>query len=357
MVALVGRLVAQRSFSSAVALLGLVALLVARATRSLAAPADVEALRVELAAPAACPAEPSLLARVQRHTARVREARPDELARVLALTIAPRGDGFVGELRLVEPGDELERTIPGATCEEVLAAAALIAALTIDPRASATPAPPAEPIDAGAAATDAGEGPRARPAPAPPEPPRRPPRPAPRLRASLGASLEAYGLDGLVPGRAVWVEGGLARGLEPALRLRLGQLRSFTVVSDARPAFFELGTLALEGCVTAASAGGRRRSPDGRGAFDLRPCLQATGGVFEGASSAFSATREPRPWLAVGGFVQGRWRVLGPLALEAALGFTAPLVRDDFLFRPRAVIYRAPEALFVGNVGVGVTFH
>ncbi|MBX3211276.1 MAG: hypothetical protein KF850_04525 [Labilithrix sp.] len=334
-------------------------------TRALAAPADVTALRVELAAPAACPAEPSLLARVQRHTTRVREAKEGDVARVLALGIAARGDGFVGDLRLLDPGDELdpggelERTIPGKTCEEVLAAAALIAALTIDPHASATPAPSAEPTDAGAEIADARWPPRARRPPAPPAPSearRRPPRPAARLRASLGASLEVYDLAGLVPGRAVWVEGSVTRGLEPALRLRLGQLRSFSVVSDARPAFFELGTLALEGCVTALAAGGRRRSLGGRRPFDLRPCVQATGGVFEGASSAFSATREPRPWLAVGGFVQGRWRFFGPLALEAALGFTAPLVRDDFYFRPRALVYRAPEALLVGSVGVGVTF-
>ncbi|MBX3205723.1 MAG: hypothetical protein KF764_11690 [Labilithrix sp.] len=333
--------------------------LVAGATRSFAAPADAEPLRVELAAPASCPVEPSLLARVQRHTTRVREAKPGEAARVLAVTIEARGDGFRGDLRLVEQGDELDRTIPGATCEEVLAAAALIAALTIDPRASSTPGPPASSHDAVAEGADAGTEPRSR---RPTSPARRSEaarpslRRSPRLRASLGASLDVHGLDGLVPGRSVWVEGGLARGLEPALRLRLGQLRSFTVVSDARAAFFELRTLALEGCMTAVSAGGRRRSPGAPSPFDLRPCVQATGGLFEGASSAFRVTREPRPWFAVGGFVQGRWRFFGPLALEASLGFAAPLVRDDFFFRPRTLIYRAPEAFFVGNVGVGVTF-
>ena len=89
--------------------------------------------------------------------------------------------------------------------------------------------------------------------------------------------------------------------------------------------------------------------------FDLRPCVQVAGGAFEGASSAFgAASRETRPWAAVGGLAQGRWRFFHPLVLEGSLGFTVPLVRDDFYFRPRTVIYRAPELLFVGNLGIGV---
>lgn len=333
----------------------LVVIAAARGSSSMAAAPELEPLRVELAAPAACPSEPSLFARVRTHTSRVREARPGEAARLLRVDIASHDGGFIAELRLVEDGDELQRRVPGRTCDEVLAAVALIAALAIDSRPSDAGAGDAWPsstrdeaLDAGADAATLGPAPRwssdaaaARDAAV-----GREPEPA-RVVASFGTSLAVNGLGEPVLGSTVWIEGALASRLSPALRLRLARSRSFTVDAGGRSAIFRLSDAALEGCVAVA----------GPRPFQLRPCAQVAVGVFEGASSAFGPTQsEARPWVSAGGFLQGRWRFFGPLALEASFGFTVPLLRDDFFFRPRTPIYLAPPLLLVGDVGVGTTF-
>jgi hypothetical protein len=315
------------------------------------APPPSAPLRVELSAPPGCPASPDLLERVRRHTPRVRGAHADEPARSLRVHIAPRADRLVAELRLVDGSETLERQVPGRTCEEVLAAVALITAFAIDPLASATPRDvvddvPDEAHDAGT--PDARPPPplhvwiddRTRPAPVPE---------AERLHARVGVALEAHGLGQLVLGRSVWMEGWRASGLAPSLRLRLAQTRTFTVEPEGRPAFFALTTAAFEGCVTAWSTS--------RDVLQLRPCVAAAVGALEGASSAFGPARATtRPWASLGGRIQTRWSFWGPLALELGLGLTLPLVRDDFFFLPRIDVYRAPAVVLLGDVGIGTTF-
>lgn len=346
----------RRLFSIRFLRLSFVALVVARGSLSIAAPPELEPLRVELAAPPACPAEPTLFARLRTHTSRVREARPGEASRLLHVTVGAHEGGFVADLRLVEERDELRRRVPGKTCEEVLAAVALIAALAIDSRPGDVGATPARP-DAADASPDAsarGPVPRWGVDAAPPDASGAGRAATPStITASVGTSLEAQGLGTPVFGSALWGEITLPTRLSPSLRLRLARSRSFTVDDSfavdpqSRPAFFRSSTAALEGCVALNEA-----RP-----FQVRPCVQFAGGVLEAASSAFGPTqREVRPWASLGGLLQGRWFFLGPLFLEASLGLTVPLVRDDFFFRPRIVVYRAPPLVFFGNVGVGMTF-
>jgi hypothetical protein len=339
----------------------LLSALIARVSTSSAAAteAETEPLRIELAAASSCPAEPDLLERVRRHTPLVRQARPGEIARTLQVTVTHRPTGgFVADLRLVEGTEALERHVPGATCEEVLAAVALITALTIDPLASTTPglaAPPPVPSDA-APPLDA--RPPVRPPPAfdaGTAPGSQPPVEPVRVRTRMGVSLEAFGLGELVPAAALWIEGGLTRRLAPSVRLRLARTRSFTVEPEMRPAFFQLTTGAVEGCVVVLGASDELRPR--ASSLQLRPCLHFAAGILDGASSAFGAVQETkRAWVAFGGVLQGRWLVLGPLALEAAAGLTVPFVRDDFFFLPQIDVYRAPPVAFVGSVGVGTTF-
>lgn len=352
-----------------------VALVVARGSLSIAAPAspaapaapaasaELEPLRVELNAPAACPATPSLLGRVRTHSARVREARPGEPARVLRVAVSPHEGGFVADLRLADESDEadepLERRVPGKTCNEVLAAVALIAALAIDARPAEARASAGSADASDASLEAAPDGARRR----------RPPSEAgsfttvtdtsdvhdaneaggrsAHVAVAFGTSLEAHGLGEMVLGSALWIEGILPARLSPSLRLRFARGRSFTPGDDPRPAVFRLTTASLEPCFVAVE--GHR--------LELRPCAQLTGGVLEGASAAFvPSTNEVRPWASLGALVQGRWHFLGPLALEVSFGFTVPLVRDDFYFRPKTAVYQAPPFVLAGNVGVGTTF-
>ncbi len=323
--------------------------LVASGSLSSAAPSETEALRIEATAPDSCPAR-TLGDRVRSHTSRVREAKAGERARALHVVITSEADGFVAQLRLVEEGEALERRVPGKTCEEVLAAVALITALAIDPLASAVP------TDAGASRESEeieDAAPDARAPVVTEVDAGRPPPPRAPVHARFGVSLEAYGLGQVVLGRAVWIEGGLSTRAAPALRLKVARTQSFTEESEARPAFFQLTTIAVEGCVTAL----RTRAELDPGTIELRPCAQIASGVLEGSSSAFGSVHDmPRPWASLGAMVQARWRFFGPLELEAAFGLTVPLVRDNFFFLPRSDVYRAPGVLLLGNVGVGTTF-
>ncbi len=317
-----------------------------------AAPAGAEPLRIELTAPPSCPTRPTLAERIRSHTPRVREASAAESSRALRVVVTSEGDRFVGELRLVEEGEALERRVPGRTCEEVLAAVALITALAIDPLASAVPSEAGMSIE-----EDAGHVPDSAPfRPTAPELDAGRPLPEPGRRhvhARVGVSLDAQGMGELVLGRSVWLEGALATRLSPALRVRLSRTQSFTEEHSGRPAHFHLTTAALDACFTAArSRGGLEHV----GTLELRPCVMIAGGVLEGASAAFGVQRMPRPWASLGAMLQGRWAFYGPLELEAALGLGLPLVRDNFFFLPRDDVYRAPGVVLLGNVGVGTTF-
>lgn len=332
-----------------------------RGVASLAAEStELEPLRVELSAPATCPSTPSLFDRVHARTSRVRRAEPGEPARSLVVRVVPSATGFVAHLKLGGDGedyDELERRVPGKTCSEVLAAVALITALTIDPLAAGVvpndegeKPPPAPVVDAAADVPDVA---------LPPPPtlhvePAGPPARGATFRVSVGTSLDAYGLGELVLGESLWVEGGIRSSLEPALRLRLARSQSFTADPDGRPAFFRRNTGALEGCVTAL--GSHARAQGGR-VLALRPCLDVAVGAIDASSAAYGpALHERRAWASLGGLLEGRWLVVGPLSLEAAFGLTMPLIRDDFFFRPQLPVYRVPAVMLVGNVGVGLTF-
>lgn len=323
---------------------------------------DLEPLRVELSAPATCPEAPSLFDRVHARTSRVRKARDGEPARSLVVRIVPNASGFVAQLRLGgdEDYDELERRVPGKTCSEVLAAVALITALTIDPLAAGGAStdegekpPPAPAEDAGADALAIAPEPVSPARTKPVEPEKSVARPPP-FRVSVGASLDGYGLGELVLGESLWVEGGLRSPLEAALRLRFARSQSFTADPDGRPAFFRLNTASLAGCVTALGSNARAR---GAPPLALRPCLDVSVGAVDASSAAYGpALEERRAWASLGGLLQGRWLVAGPLSLEAAFGLTVPLIRDDFFFRPQLPVYRVPPVMLVGNVGVGLTF-
>ena len=110
----------------------MLALLGARACLSSAAASDLEPLTVEVIAPSSCPVTPRVFERVRMHTSRVREARAGETARLLRVSVTSHAGGFVADLELREQSDELRRRVPGKTCDEVLAAVALIVALAID---------------------------------------------------------------------------------------------------------------------------------------------------------------------------------------------------------------------------------
>ena len=88
---------------------------------------------------------PAFVAKLTAASPRLRRARPGEAALDFSLRTVKTAEVFSGQLRVRElDGNETTRTISGATCDEVLSALALVAAVLIDssanPRVATAPA-------------------------------------------------------------------------------------------------------------------------------------------------------------------------------------------------------------------------
>src|ERR1700760_4529038 len=109
-----------------------------------AAEADAEPIHIDYTAPESCPAKAELVRGVLGRTNRAHEAGDEKPTRTFVVTLTPGPTETRGELVMRgADGAEAERELTGDTCAEVVDALALIAALAIDPHASATvTAPP-----------------------------------------------------------------------------------------------------------------------------------------------------------------------------------------------------------------------
>ena len=145
------------------------------------AAADTEPIRIVFHAPAGCPDEAAFTGQITARTQRARLAAAGEVARTFSVTISPaRGARARGKLVIDDPrGPSASRAVSG-TCEEVVSALGLVAALAIDPRASTAPKP-----------LSAQPPPAPPPSPPPPPRPREPLPPPPRYERSPGGAPSA----------------------------------------------------------------------------------------------------------------------------------------------------------------------
>jgi hypothetical protein len=98
-----------------------------------------------------CPTDRDFVDRVRARTKRFLLAPPTSEHRQFRVTIRNHSNEFMGALESSDAGGETRREIPGATCDEVAEALALVLALTIDPQADTRPhvrSPSPPPIDA-----------------------------------------------------------------------------------------------------------------------------------------------------------------------------------------------------------------
>src|SRR5262249_45423392 len=90
--------------------------------------------RIEYQASVACPEEERFTAALLARTAHVRAALPAEPAIVLNVELAGDREHLIGRLPMLEPDKgETVRVVPGSSCEEVIDALAVIAAVLIVP--------------------------------------------------------------------------------------------------------------------------------------------------------------------------------------------------------------------------------
>ncbi|WP_437308000.1 hypothetical protein [Sorangium sp. So ce388] len=322
-------------------------------------------LRIEYRAEAGCPTEAEFRARVG---ARLRRQLGEaDAGSAYVVTIDERDGRFTGRLGVrTADGAASDRDVAGATCDDVVAALAVVTALAIDSQAAeaaaaaAAPSAPASAVavEATGATTVASASiasASARAAPAPPPPAgsgrARPPGPATDVatQLTLGAQLLAGEMVGAPSlGARLFAEPPLAATDDGVGPLRFGAHveASSDVPAAGGSASFLLAAVAADACPVGAALGALR----------LAPCARVEGGLVaasrRGAAPARSATRG---WLALALPLRARLPVWGPFLLDAEAGVRMPLLRDGLLVDGAGSPVRPPPIEAVFALGLGLT--
>lgn len=307
-------------------------------TTSSAENEEVETIRFDVRMPPECPSEQELLAQIKTHTTRFRVGAAG--ARTFVVEVDTKGDkGATGRLSIVTDAEASgTRTLRGKTCDEVVAALALMTALAIDPAASVEPIAPAT---SAASSTSASASTTAS-APAPPRAPAKAGPVEPRAETvrvwTVGVAGEV--VTGLSRGPLYGVNAFVARALGP-VTVRLGAHAAFgaemaTTVGDARVARF---AATLDVCPFSFSPSPR---------LALQPCAQLGSGVLEARGSNTANARTARSPLFFGGLLaRVGWTPHPAVLLELGLGGLVPFRQYRYRFEPDVEIHRtAPVSLF-----------
>jgi hypothetical protein len=299
---------------------------------------------IEVEAPVDCAGGAEFYERIAARTHRVRPAAPAEPALRFRVRLREVPGGVRGELYMLgEQGETDRREVDGATCDEVVEALSLTAALAIDPEAG---------LVAGDAAAAAETGPKDAPRRStPPAVPAEPPREsAPEESQSFGLELGGELAAGEVVSPFVALGAGVfarlfgkgREGWRPTLGLRLLHLRNdiFTTPVHASVRFT---ALAVEPCPVRV---------DANGLFQWEPCAVLAGGFIQArGKSVTNPSSVVRSWWSVGALI--RALTLGEPRLQFELGFSAPLVRRRFvLTSPDNVVAETPAVSVLGAFGL-----
>ena len=300
------------------------------------APVAQEDIPVSLAlsGPPGCGSESDLAGRIAWRTNRVRFVPVGASERHLDVTLELAERAATATLELTLPnGRRATRVLRAATCDEAVDAAALVAAVTLDPTASTSPTTP--PPDAGApdrAATGGTGGTDAGPTPITP-----PPEPqggsggADTARCELSAALAVpaaiiagpapsplYGVGFSAMG--VWNRDSV---ISPAVRLSFFHFFGQEFDEIGGTAYFSLSELALDLCPF-------RIGNDVVGFF---ACGSFTAGTLNAEGRQTNdASSEKLPWLVAGGTLLLELRPIEFLEVELFGTLGPPLIRDSFQF-------------------------
>ncbi|WP_437973263.1 hypothetical protein WMF11_30625 [Sorangium sp. So ce295] len=321
-------------------------------------------LRIEYRAEAGCPAEAEFRARVGARLRR--NIAETDAASAYVVIIEQRDRRFIGRLGVrAADGTASDRDVAGDTCDDVVAALAVVTALAVDAQAgdapvtAATPAASASPSAVAAPPPPVGAPPAgAPPASAPPAgaPPAgnaraRPPAPEPDATTHLvlGAQLLVGQMIGLPSfGARISAEPPLAittRGVGPARFDADLEVSSDVPVAGGSASFLR-AALAVDACPLGASLGVLR----------LSPCARVEGGLVSASRRGVAPARSvTRGWLALGLPVRARLPLWGPFVLDADAGVRVPLLRDGFFPDGADAGARPPPIESVAALGLGLT--
>jgi hypothetical protein len=232
------------------------------------------------------------------------------------------------------------REVAGPTCQGVVSALALIAAIAVDPLAADSSEPPARAMDAPSPPPSASDE-RAREGA------------TPTPRTFLAAGVDSGAVVGLFPKAAprvsLFAEAHLEQvsPLAPSARLSLSGAASSSVAAPPGSATFRWLAAALDGCPLEVRFVQAVRAT---------PCTFVELGVLTATGAGVDLPAvENRRWVALGGAARLTWLFLGSFFVEAHGRLEAPLWRDTFVLAApeRVVVHAVPAVLGSANIGVG----
>jgi hypothetical protein len=286
---------------------------------------------------------------VTARTPKVRRDEGDAAARTFAIKLVARGDESLGHLvvRALD-GSTTEREVAGDTCEEVVSALALVAALAVDPNATTAPLPLPTPPPHLPAAPAPSRRPIAAAVVATPRPVQAPPVVA-RTAVSAGGLVAVGAAPAPLVGASFAVAATRPRGgwLEPTVRLGLAAATTGTVSVSGGTASFASLAGTIDGC------------PGGwtLGRWRLEPCLRLEAGVVAAQGEGVVQPRtDTHPWAAAAAVGRAEWRFSQGFFGELAGGLCVPLVRTTFFFEPNTTLYRTSPVGGVFSAGLGLRF-
>jgi hypothetical protein len=312
-------------------------------------------VEVDYEASPGCPDTDAFMRQLLARAPRARVALPTEHARKLVARVRPRGRAFEGQLVVRDAGAAAsERTVHATSCDELVTALSVIAAVVVDPFTARTGA-----VDTSAPPDDRAPLDEAPPivAPAPPAPAAAsaeqetvPPRPAAgaawSLSAGLGGGLVAGSAPTVLLSVPVFVELASERGdvVRPSLRLRFE--RTSTSSNREGGEFVRTG-----GAADLCPLSVRARS------VRAKPCVRTELAALYAKGRGVEPVRsDVRPWAALGLVARVRVELVAPLFVELEAALLVAAVRDRFYVEPFAVVYRPPVLGGSSAFAVGAAF-
>jgi hypothetical protein len=323
-------------------------LLVATSAATLHAEPGEDAVRLQYAAPSACPDAAGFAAEVRARTARGRFAEPSELARTFDVRLVADAQGFSGDVEFLDDGGvRVSRHVHGEQCGAVVSTLALITALALDATA---PAAASKPIAAAPKPADT----------SPPVPAATPARPVQTHVSSSGVTRHS------LRGARLGVLSGYGSAIGAPEVALLGQLdfSAWSLRLTAHYAWHERvvgagrsANLRLQGLEISVCPWRFRR-----GTLGVTPCAALDLGWLRAAgvaSGQLTSTRdEGIGWAALGPQLGLSWEPDAPFWVELRVQAEFPL-RWGYQFtfdRPHQTAYEVPY--IAGSVAVvsGVRF-
>jgi hypothetical protein len=335
------------------------------ATGSEGADAGPRAVEVQLEGVEGCPGARAFLESLRSRTEQVRDAEKDEPRTVIQVRLGREHGQVIGELRVTDDhGQSDTRKVQGRSCNDVVQALSLTAALVLDPTAllsvPATSAGSGEAPAKNSAEPSDDLGAKDRQTPT--QPPTKPPTTETIGMPPVSPTMAAPGTEigGVATGLVV-LAGSFSPGIGLVARKAIGKNHTFHTVIGLGLSYVRNDVLQspknAELVLAAATATACPLHLTAR-FLTLSPCALVMAGWVSVAGRQFTSVNTvDQLWLSAGLTARAAASVGAGISFEVEGGFSLPMIeRQFFVTSPGNVIERTPTISPIVSSGLTYAF-